>query len=66
MGKTNLNIMAVKQDRMSSAMGQGKEGNTEQSMRVEWTEKGPLFLWIDKPEEMDDADGKECAHSQLK
>lgn len=35
-------------------------------MRVKWTEKGPSFLWIDKPEEMDDADGKECAHSQLK
>lgn len=42
MGKTSLNIMAVKQDRMSSVMGEGKEGSTEQSMRVEWTEKGPL------------------------
>lgn len=30
MGKTNLNIMALKQDRMSSAMVEGKEGNTEQ------------------------------------
>lgn len=66
MGKTSLNIVAVKQDRMSSVMGEGKEGNTEQSMRVEWTEKGPLFPWVDKQEEMDDGGGKDCAHSQLK
>lgn len=44
-------------------MGEDKEGTTEQSVRVEWTEKGPLFPCIDKPEEMDDGDGKECAHS---
>lgn len=34
--------MAVKQDRMSRVSGEGKEGNTEQSTRAEWTETGPV------------------------
>lgn len=31
---------------------EGKKGNAEQSMEVEWTEKGLLLPWIGKQEEM--------------
>ena len=31
---------------------EGKKGNAEQSMEVEWTEKGLLLPWIGKQEDM--------------
>lgn len=51
MEKTSLNVTCNKTSQNVQCYRERRQkGSAEQSKGVEWTEKGPLFSWIGKPD----------------